>query len=221
MKEAIAKANAALDTIGAQDLTKVTFKSTVVALDDLAYRAGLVANRAAVIKESNTDAAMRDGGREAIKTFQDWAVGVDYREDVYRAMKAFEDTKPKLSGEEQKLFNETMRDYRRAGLALAPDKRKEVEELRKELAKLTTDFGTNITNTQAPVVFTKAELEGVPDSFLGSPGVKTGDDAYTVMANVTFHYNTRDGHGEKRADAQTALRHARLAREGEERAAAE
>ena len=34
MKNAIAKANAALDQIGAQDLGKVTFKSTVVALDD-------------------------------------------------------------------------------------------------------------------------------------------------------------------------------------------
>jgi len=190
MKEAIAKANAALDAIGAQDLTKVSLQSTVGALDDLAYQAGLVANRAAVIKESNTDAAMRSAAESAIKAFQDWAVGTDYREDVYKAMKAFEATKTKLSGEELKLFNETMRDYRRAGLTLAPEKRKEVEELRKQLAKLTTDFGTNITNTQGPVVFTKAELAGVPDSFLGSPGVKTGDDAYTVMANVTFHYNS-------------------------------
>ncbi len=190
MTEAIAKANAALDAIGAQDLTKVSLQSTIGALDDLAYQASLVANRAAVIKESNTDPAMRTAAENAIKVFQDWAVGTDYREDVYKAMKAFEATKPKLTGEDQKLFNETMRDYRRAGLALPPDKRKEVEELRKQLATLTTDFGTNITNTQAPVVFTKAELEGVPDSFLGSPGVKTGDDAYTVMANVTFHYNS-------------------------------
>ena len=43
---------------------------------------------------------------------------------------------------------------------------------------------------KAPVVFTKAELEGVPDIILDSPGVKTGDDAYTILANVTFHYNT-------------------------------
>src|ERR1700736_2463486 len=35
MKDAIANANKALDQIGAQDLSKVTFKSTVVALDDL------------------------------------------------------------------------------------------------------------------------------------------------------------------------------------------
>ncbi len=55
MKEAIAKANKALDQIGAQDLGKVTFKSTVVALDDLAYRAGIAANKAAIIKETKSE----------------------------------------------------------------------------------------------------------------------------------------------------------------------
>ena len=39
MKTAIAKANASLDRIGEQDPGKVTFKSTVVALDDLEYEA--------------------------------------------------------------------------------------------------------------------------------------------------------------------------------------
>jgi Zn-dependent oligopeptidase len=190
MKDAIAKANKALDQIGAQDLKKVTFKSTVVALDDLSYEASLAANKATVIKETNTDTAMRTAAENAVKVFQEWAVGIDYREDVYKALKAFADTQPKLTGEDAKLLKETMRDYHRAGLDLPPEKRKEVEQLRKDLAKLGTDFDTNIVNVKAPVVFTKAELEGVPESFFASPGVKTGDDAYTVMANVTWHYNT-------------------------------
>ena len=190
MTEMIAKVNAGLDQIGAQDHSKVTFKNTIVALDDLAYQAGLTANRASTIKESHPDAAMRTAAENAIKSYQDWAVGVDYREDIYKAVQAFEKTKPKLDGEEKKLLNETLRDYRRAGLALPPEKRQEVEQLRKDLAKLTTDFDTNVVAATGPVVFTKAELEGVPESFLGSPGVKTGDDAYTVLANVTFHYNT-------------------------------
>src|SRR5947207_4000676 len=187
-KNAIATANKALDQIGAQDLSKVTFKSTVVALDDLTYQAGNAANKAVIIKESNTHEKMRSAAENAVKEFRDWAVGIDYREDVYKALKAFADTKPKLSGEDKKLFDETMRDYRRAGLALPPEKRKEVEQLRKELAKLGTDFDTNIVNAKAPLVFTKAELDGVPESFLESPGIKTGDDAYTVMANVTWQF---------------------------------
>ena len=190
MKNAIAKANAALDQIGAQDSGKVTFKSTVVALDDLTYEASLAANRATLIKETNTNPAMRTAAENAVKAFQDWAVGVDYREDVYKAIKAFADTHPKLSGEDEKLLKETLRDYRRAGLELPPDKRKEVEGLRKELTELGTDFETNIVKSNAPVMFSKADLDGLPESFFASPGIKTGDDVYTVMANVTWQFNT-------------------------------
>ena len=190
MKNAIAKANAALDQIGAQDLGKVSFKSTVVALDDVTYEANLVANRATLIKETNTNPAMRTAAENAVKAFQDWAVGIDYRQDVYKAVKAFADTHPKLSGEDQKLLNETLRDYRRAGLELPLEQRKEVEELRKELSKLGTDFDTNIVKANAPVMFSKADLDGLPESFFASPGIKTGDDVYTVMANVTWQFNT-------------------------------
>src|SRR5947208_2453136 len=190
MKNAIAKANAALDQIGAQDLGKVTFKSAVVALDDVNYQASLAANRATIIKETNKNPAMRTAAENAVKAFQEWAVGVDYREDVYKAIKAFADTHPKLTGEDEKLLKETLRDHRRAGLELAPDQRKEVEQLRKELSKLGTDFDTNIVKAVAPVMFTKADLDGLPESFFASPGIKTGDDVYNVMANVTWQFNT-------------------------------
>jgi thimet oligopeptidase len=190
VKEAISKANAALDEIGKQDPAKATFKNTVIALDDLGYEAGLTANKVNIIKESSTDPAMRTAGENALKAYQDWAVGIEYREDVYKVVKAFADTKPKLTGEDAKLLSETMRDYRRAGLALPPEKRKEVEQLRKDLAKLGTDFGTNVANAKAPVVFTKAELDGVPEDFFSKPDIKTGDDAYTVLANVTWQFVT-------------------------------
>ncbi len=187
---AIAKANAALDVIGKQDLAKASFESTVLALDNIQNEAQIAVSKAVVIQQTNQDAAMREAAEKAVKVFQDWAVGVDYREDVYKAVKAFADTKPKLEGEDALLLEHALRDYRRAGLALPPEKRAEVEKLRKELAQLETDFQANIVAAKAPVVFTKAELEGVPDTILESPGVKTGDDSYTLLANVTFHYNT-------------------------------
>jgi oligopeptidase A len=190
MKNTIAKANTSLDRIGAQDPSKVTFKSTVVALDDITYEASLAANRATLIKETNTNPGLRTAAENAVKAFQDWAVGVDYREDVYKAIKAFADTHPKLSGEDEKLLKETLRDYRRAGLELPSGQRKEVEQLRKELSKVGTDFDTNIVKSSAPVMFSKGDLEGLPESFFASPGIKTGDDVYTVMANVTWQFNT-------------------------------
>src|SRR5262249_19043447 len=130
MKNAIAKANAALDQIGAQDASKATFKNTVVALDDVTYEASLAANRATIIKETNTNPAMRTAAENAVKAFQDWAVGVDYREDVCKAVKAFSDTHREVGGEAAQLLKKTLRDYRRAGLELPLEQRKEVEGLR-------------------------------------------------------------------------------------------
>ncbi len=188
-KEAIKRGNAALDAIGRLDRKKVTFQNAVVALDDLAYEANNFGNKATIIKQANTDPKMRAAAEKAVKAMNDWFVGIDYREDVYKSIKAFAETNPQLTGEDKKLLDETMRDYRRAGLALPSEKRKEVEQLRKQLAKLGTDFDTNIANAKRPVVFTKAELEGIPEDFLSKPGIKTGDDAYTVLANVTWQFN--------------------------------
>src|SRR5207253_1088952 len=189
-KEAIKKGTAALDVIGKLDPKKVTFQNTVVALDDLAYEANNFGNKATIIKQANTDPKMRAAAERAVKAMNDWFVGIDYREDVYKSIKAFAETNPQLTGEDKKLLDETMRDYRRAGLALGSEKRKEVEQLRKQLAKLGTDFDTNIANAKRAVVFTKAELEGVPEDFFTKPGIKTGADAYTVLANVTWQFVT-------------------------------
>jgi thimet oligopeptidase len=186
VKQTIANGNAALDIIGAIKPSQVSLKNTIQALDDAEYQIGLAANRLSLIKETSTNSAVRDAATDAIKELQEWSVGLDYREDVYRAIKAFADTKPKLKGEDEKLLSETMRDYRRAGLELPKAERDEVERMRKELSRLTTDFDSNITKAQKAVKFTKAELDGVPADFLEQ--TKTSEDEYTVMANITWHY---------------------------------
>jgi thimet oligopeptidase len=186
LRQTITNGNGALDKIGALEPKQINFKNTVVALDDSAYQTSLVANRFTLLKETSTNEAVRDAATEAVKQLQQWVVGLDYREDVYKALKAFAETKPKLKGEDAKLFDETMRDYRRAGLELPKPRRDEVENMRKELSGLTTDYESNITKAQKPVKFTKAELDGLPDDFLQR--TKTGDDEYTVMANVTTDY---------------------------------
>src|SRR5438046_9367571 len=118
------------------------------------------------MKQAKSDPKMLAAAEKAVKGMNDWFVGIDYSEDVYKSIKAFAETNPQLTGEDKKLLDETMRDYRRAGLALPSEKRKEVEQLRKQLAKLGTDFDTNIANAKRAVVFTKAELEGMPEDFL-------------------------------------------------------
>lgn len=182
-KAAIASGDAALDQLARQDPKTATFDSTFVALDDLTSDVGLVAGRFDFISKTSPNATLRDAASDGVKALNQWSVGVQYRQDVYRAIKAFAATNPKLGGEDQRLFEYTLRDYRRAGLDLPAERQAEVEDLRKQLTAAETDFLNNVVQTKFPMTFTKAELAGVPEDFLQQ--IKSGDDAYTVLVNVT------------------------------------
>lgn len=180
----ITAANKALDAIGALEPDKVTFANTIRALDDISFNVSQVTNRISILKEAHPDPKIREAAIEALQKFDDWSVGLDYRKDVYQSVKAFADTHPKLQGEDERLLEETLRDYRRAGLDLSDQQQKEIEQRRKELARLEEYFQININNAAAPIKFTKRQLQGVPDSVLNT--LKTGDDEFTIDANVTF-----------------------------------
>ncbi|HUD46403.1 MAG TPA: M3 family metallopeptidase [Candidatus Baltobacteraceae bacterium] len=190
VKETVARAQTALDQVGRLQPAQVTFANTVRALDDVGYIIGSTENRLTVIKETSQDPAVRDAATDQLKILEAWAVGLDYRMDVYRAVKAYSDTRPSLEGEDAKLLKDTMRDYLRAGLALPQAQRDEVEALRKKLSGLEEDFKSNVTKAERRLVFTRAEMEGVPEDFLDQKGVKNDDGTYAVMANITWHYLT-------------------------------
>ncbi len=184
----LAEADAALDAIGKLPPKQVSFANTIGALDGIGYKVGTVANRLTLIRETSPDAAVREAAEKAVTRIEKWSVGLDYREDVYKSVQAFAKTKPKLAPEQARLLEHTLRDYRRAGLALSPEKRRDVEKRRKELADLTNTFQANVTNATAPVEFTRAELDGVPEDFLNAPQIQKSEDGQkiTIMANEAY-----------------------------------
>ena len=119
VRQTIAVGNAALDRIGALKPRQVTFENTVRALDDIGYQISLADDRLSLIKETSTNAAMRDAATEALKQLR----GVGGRVGLPRGClsarsRPTRTRKPKLKGEDAKLLADTMRDYRRAGLDL-------------------------------------------------------------------------------------------------------
>ena len=74
---AIAAADKRLDAIGKTKPSEATFDNTIGALDDLAFDLSLVANRTYMLKETSVNAEHRAQATEAIKQFDEWAVGLD------------------------------------------------------------------------------------------------------------------------------------------------
>src|SRR5664279_1580233 len=72
LRQTIAVGNAALDRLGALKPGEVTFENTVRALDDIGYQISLTDDRFGVIKETSTDAKLRDAATDALKQLEEW-----------------------------------------------------------------------------------------------------------------------------------------------------
>jgi Zn-dependent oligopeptidase len=185
---AIASANRELDEIGKLPPSQLTFQNTIRALDDAGFELDTVHHRLDIIEQAHPDPKMRSAAVEAVQKLNDFAVGIDYRQDVYNSVRAYAETKPQLQPIEQRLLDFTLRDYKRAGLTLDETKRGQVESLRKKIAFLDTHFAVNNNNSSAKLTFSKDDLEGVPADFLSQ--IKTGENQYTVDANVAPQFLT-------------------------------
>lgn len=188
---AMAQADADLERYAAQNLDSASFRSSIARLDDIVYPVVNVANRLSLIRETSTDPAVRAAASDQVTRLQEWFVALQYREDVYRVVEAFANAYEsgkgtRLRGEDRKLFEDTLRDYRRAGLALDARTRAKVEDLRKQLARVSSEFDTNITNADVSIEFTRAELEGVPDNFLAT--LPRSGDRYALKPTVITHF---------------------------------
>ena len=126
----------------------------------------------------HTDAAVRDAGQAAEEAFSKWNVALPFREDLYRAVRAFADTPEAaaLEGEQKRLLEFWLRDFRRAGHELAPEDKAELEKLRERLVELEVAFARNINDDQRSIEVTREDLAGMSDEYIErlSPGDKQG-----------------------------------------------
>ena len=182
-----------LDKIGSLGADETTFTNTIRALDDINHEVELTLFRHYLMRETSPDAALRDAARESTVAISNWAVEVQYREDVYRACTAFAARHDAgeveaLAGEDLRLFEEVMRDYRRAGMNLDKATRDRVASLQKELTQVQTTFDSNNSAADATVALTRGELVGVPETFLDQ--WDAGDGTFAVKASVTPQFVT-------------------------------
>ena len=185
---AIAKADKKLDAIAVLNNDVINFRNSIAALDDAFYEVLNVSDRIDVIRESHQDKEMRNEALETSKKIQAWYVDAGFREDVYTTVAAYAATNPQLEGEDAMLLKETMRDYRRNGMALPKENREQLQKLKTDLNNMGLEFATNITDAKATVEFSTEDLVGLPEDFLNNRELKTEKGTYEVKANVTWQY---------------------------------
>ncbi len=180
VRDALIRADDGVRRIVAVPANQRTFENTIVALDDVLARLELDTNVPMFLAYVSTDSAQRESGQRAEEDVTNWLIDMQKREDLYRAIREFADRKPTLSGEQKRLLDHTLRDFRRAGMALSPGAREELKSIQKEITRLSIEFERNIREDETLVPLTRQELTGLPDEYFDNPNLKRVGDIYLV-----------------------------------------
>lgn len=175
----IAESKKIIHEIGTQTPEHATFETTLGALDDLQFEEGRVINRIHLLQQTSPDAGIRKAAEEAVMDFQNWSIEKAYDLGVYKAVKAYTAKKEPLFGEDKKIADETIRDYRRLGLELPEKEQTKLKELQKKLAHLETQFSTHINEYHDELHLTRQQLDGLEEDFI-SHLPRTDDGLFKV-----------------------------------------
>lgn len=142
------------------------FENTLEAIDDLIVQLRLDTEFLQFMAYVSPNAELRDRGNQAEQDVRNWLIELLKREDLYKAVKMYAETKPDLDGEQARLLKHTLRDYRRGGMELDEKKRERLKAIEKEITKLSLEFEKTIREDETRVPLTKAELKGMTADWL-------------------------------------------------------
>jgi thimet oligopeptidase len=180
VEQAFANADVEIEAIIAVPTGQRTFANTVGALDDMMVRLDGDANMMAFMAYVHTDAGIREAAQGAEQMWSDWSIDFATNEELYNAIKTYTDSSPELSGEQARMLEHTMRDYRRSGMSLSKDDREALKTIQKELGTLTIEFDTNIREDKTIVPIQPDGLAGVPQDVIDRLDVADGNYQVTL-----------------------------------------
>ncbi|BFZ64095.1 metalloendopeptidase [Saitoella coloradoensis] len=161
----ISRARAVYDKVAAVPHDEATFADVMGPLAEMEAWMDTESSNVTFLQYVSTDKALRDVSIDANKKLDEFGIEASMREDVYKAVQAVSAKKEKLDDEGARLLEHAERDLRRNGLALPKEKRDELAKLKQRLANICTDFSNNLNADKSECLFTKEELQGLPEDF--------------------------------------------------------
>lgn len=185
---AIEKANAIIDELLRVPAGQRTFANTMLRLEDAGDLVEQAHGRYGFMSYVAEDADVRSAAdllREALEKFE---IEVGFREDIHQAVQEFAKTPEAeaLTGEDKRLLEFTLRDYRRDGFELPAEQRQRVKELKNRLVELGLQFQRNIDTYEDAILVSREELAGLPDSYIVR--LKTEEKDGRTLYRVSLDY---------------------------------
>jgi len=115
---------------------------------------------------------LREAYEACLPKLSDYATEMGQNEKLYQAFEAIRNSGEydSLDTAQQKVIDNTLRDFRLSGVALPAEQKARYKELKSELSKLTTTFSNNLldaTNAWSKLISDESGVAGLPESSKG------------------------------------------------------
>ena len=174
---------------------KRTFENTILGYEKAFDKYGDALGMSGFLSYVSTDKNFRDTARDLQMKISDYMVDVATRRDVYKAIREYTDTNPKLGPVEAKLVKEMLIGFKHSGMDLNDEDLEKFKALNKEEAQHVINFDKNIQEYKDPLEVTQAQLKGMGDDYIGKLE-KTSNGNYLVTLDypdyVPFMLNAED-----------------------------
>jgi thimet oligopeptidase len=187
-KAAMTACDAAIAGIVATPTAQRTFDSTFVALESAMDYIAQADGAYAFISYVSADDELRETAREWDEKLSQYAVQLGFREDLYNAVKEYAASPEaaSLQGDENRLLEHALRDYRRNGFDLPKEQREKVQELFGRLVTLGNEFRKAIDTWDDGIVVAREDLAGMPDRWIEA--LKTVEEDGETKYRVSLDY---------------------------------
>ncbi|KAI9386652.1 hypothetical protein POPTR_010G054466v4 [Populus trichocarpa] len=175
----IAKSKEVHDAVASVPLDKVTYANVMSPLADLEAHQFPLVQSCVFPKLVSTLEDVRKASAEAERRIDAHVSMCSKREDVYRVVKAFASKGEWMNPEAKHYIKCLVRDFEQNGLNLTVTKKEEVQRLRAQIEELSLRYVRNLNDDSSCLLFSEAELVGLPPEYLKSLD-KAGNDKYKI-----------------------------------------
>jgi thimet oligopeptidase len=171
---------------------KLTYESTLGRFDDIIAEVNNAGEFPYLMGVAHPDGNVREAAKSCEPKTDKFMTDLWLNADVAAVLKAYAAKGEKLEGERARLLSDTLRDFRRNGLDLPPDKQTRLKELNKQITDLGQMFTSNIASSTGSITVTAAELDGLTPEYKAShpPGpdgkIKITTDYPDYFPYVTY-----------------------------------
>ncbi len=155
------------------------FNNTVLALESAYTSYWFVPKNLSLLAYFHADPQVRKAAAKLEAKGSQTKAAVFARKDIYRALKEYADTNPRLAHEDARLLAKWLERYERAGMALSEKEADEYARLNTERLNKITQFNVNLNNYQGELLVTREELDGMGETFINRLA-RTDDGKYVL-----------------------------------------